>query len=99
MATRLGTEAIAENLKAAPGWELRSGKLFREFVFADFKAAFAFMTECAAAAEELDHHPEWTNIYNRVSVYLMTHSVDGLSDLDFELARDMARLALHHRAG
>lgn len=97
MATKLTPDEVAQRLEANRGWELRNDKLFREFVFADFKAAFAFMTECAAVADEMDHHPEWTNVYNRVSVYLMTHSVDGISDLDFELARDMARIALHHQ--
>ena len=96
MATELSAGEIIEKLKTLPGWELRSGRLFREFVFSDFDAAFAFMTECAAAARALDHHPEWSNVYNRVSVSLRTHSIDGISNLDIELARDMARVARHH---
>ncbi len=97
MAEKLTPDLLRERLTAAPGWELRDGKLVREFVFEDFKKAFAFMTDCAAVAEEMDHHPEWTNIYNRVKVQLMTHHADGITDLDFELARDMARIALKYK--
>jgi len=59
----------------------------REFVFADFAEAFAFMTQVALAAEKRNHHPEWANVYNRVNVVLCTHDAGGLTALDFELAR------------
>ncbi len=68
-------------------------KLMREFKFVDFTAAFAFMSGSALAAEKLDHHPEWFNVYNRVDVVLTTHDADGLTELDFALAATMNRLA------
>jgi 4a-hydroxytetrahydrobiopterin dehydratase len=60
----------------------------REFRFADFRAAFAFMTRVALAAERADHHPEWSNVYNRVTVRLTTHDAGGLTDNDFALAAE-----------
>ena len=69
-----------------PGWELADGKLRREFVFQDFVTAFGFMSQVALVAEKMDHHPEWSNVYNRVVVELQTHDAGGLTDLDFELA-------------
>ncbi len=86
---KLETTEIQAELAETSGWEVRDGKLHREFVFDDFKTAFRFMTRVANAAEELDHHPEWTNVYNRVGVDLTTHDAGGLTRLDFELARSM----------
>jgi 4a-hydroxytetrahydrobiopterin dehydratase len=82
--------AAAEELER---WELRDGKLHREFRFSDFAEAFGFMAAVATEAARLDHHPEWTNVYGRVVVDLWTHDVDGLSELDLELARRMDELA------
>ena len=77
------------------GWTLEEGGLAitRRFKFADFSAAFSFMTRAALAAEKLDHHPEWSNVYNRVEVRLTTHSAGGLTSRDFELAQIMDRIA------
>lgn len=80
-------------LAELPGWELRQGKLARDFQFADFKAAFAFMTRSALQAEQMDHHPEWFNVYNRVSVELTTHDADGITHKDFTLASAMQAYA------
>lgn len=91
--TRLDEDAIRLRLREIPGWELREGKLHREFNFHDFCEAFAFMTAAALAAERLDHHPEWFNVYNRVRVDLTTHSAGGVTEKDFELARVMNRRA------
>jgi 4a-hydroxytetrahydrobiopterin dehydratase len=77
-------EALATDL---PGWSLKEGKLHREFRFADFSEAFGFMSRVALAAETLGHHPEWSNVWNRVSIDLTTHDTGGLSDLDRDLAR------------
>lgn len=65
----------------------RRGAIAREFVFADFAQAFAFMTQLALAAERRNHHPEWFNVYNRVDIVLTTHDVGGLSQRDIDLAR------------
>jgi 4a-hydroxytetrahydrobiopterin dehydratase len=78
-----------------PAWqvdEARGGALQRDFVFDDFVQAFGFMTELALAAEKLDHHPDWSNVYRRVSITLTTHDAGGLTakDFDFALAADRA---------
>lgn len=72
-----------------PAWRYsaeRGGLIVREFAFGDFVQAFAFMTELALIAEKRDHHPEWANVYNRVTITLTTHDVGGLSMKDIELA-------------
>ena len=86
-AQKLDDATITARLAALPAWSLREGKLRREYRFADFSAAFAFMTRCALRAEQLDHHPEWCNVYNRVDMTLTTHDCQGLSQRDIDLAR------------
>lgn len=72
-----------------PGWTREAGRdaMTREFVFRDFNAAFAFMTQVALAAEKRDHHPEWFNVYNKVRVTLTTHDAGGITQKDLDLAR------------
>lgn len=79
----------------AAGWSLAAdGKsISRSFKFADFSEAFAFMTAVALAAEKMDHHPDWTNVYNRVEVTLSSHDIGGLSARDVKLAKRMNALA------
>lgn len=67
-------------------WSLAGNALAKTFRFADFPSAFAFMTRVALAAEKLDHHPDWTNVWNRVEVRLSTHDAGGITALDFRLA-------------
>lgn len=88
---KLTGQAVGEALAILEGWILaRDGAaIARSFKFRDFSEAFAFMTRAALAAEKLDHHPEWSNVYNRVDIELTTHDVGGLTRLDFELARKM----------
>ena len=86
-------DEIAAALGTLPGWGVLDGKLHREFEFADFEQAFAFMTGVALAAEATCHHPEWFNVYNRVRVDLTTHDAGGLTVLDFELATAMNQRA------
>ena len=76
-------------LAALPDWSLRGDGLviMRDFIFADFSEAFAFMTRVALAAEKMDHHPEWSNVYDRVEVVLSTHDAGGITSLDIALAR------------
>lgn len=86
----LSASEVAERIAAElPKWAVEDGKLHRCYCFPDFPAAFAFMTRCAFVAERLDHHPAWTNVYNRVDVRLWTHDVGGLTALDFALAAAM----------
>lgn len=80
---------LTATLAALPGWSVSEGKLRRSFVFADFGAAIAFMVRTAFDAERLDHHPNWSNVYNRVEVTLWTHDVGGLTDRDVALATAM----------
>lgn len=77
------------------GWKLVDGRdaLTRTFKFADFSAAFGFMTRVALAAEKLDHHPEWSNVWNRVEITLSTHDAGGLTQRDVDLARTIDTLA------
>ncbi len=75
-----------------PAWTVRDGKLHRDCRFADFSEAFGFMARVALAAESLGHHPEWTNVWNRVTIDLTTHDCGGLSDLDVALAHQIDRL-------
>lgn len=86
-ARKLNQSEIASELEATPGWTLQSGKLHREFSFPDFVSAFAFMTKAAMISEKKNHHPEWFNSYNVVRIELVTHSVQGISDKDFDWAR------------
>jgi 4a-hydroxytetrahydrobiopterin dehydratase len=90
---KLDDEEVRQRLTALPGWELKDGKLHRSFVFRDFAAAFAFMTDVAREAETLGHHPEWFNVYNRVVMDLVTHEPPGITALDFDLADRAHRLA------
>jgi 4a-hydroxytetrahydrobiopterin dehydratase len=85
--TRLSEDEIQEELKALSGWEIVEEKLQREFKFENFIEAFAFMTKLAFVAERLNHHPEWSNVYNKVNMRLTTHDVSGISHLDFDLAQ------------
>ena len=76
------------NLIEISRWNLSkdSKKLSKSFLFKDFKAAFAFMTQISLEAEKHNHHPEWFNVYNRVDITWSTHDIDGLSDLDLNMA-------------
>lgn len=91
--TRLTEEQIGAELDTVPGWTLVDGKLHRVFNFADFVTAFGFMARAALAAERMNHHPEWFNVYGVVRVDLSTHDCAGLSARDFKLAREMSKLA------
>ena len=92
---KLTEAAIEQGLAALPSWVLAGDGLSisRTFVFKNFSEAFGFMTRAALAAEKLDHHPEWSNVYKTVEVRLNTHDAGGLTELDFELARRMSRYA------
>ena len=84
---------IEEAVAGLDGWTLGNGKLNREYKFTNFIEAFGFMTSAAITAEKMNHHPEWSNVYSKVSVQLVTHSADGITSLDVELATKMNALA------
>lgn len=85
----LPDDQIKTELRDLKGWSLQNGKLYKEFVFADFVEAFGFMTKAALHAEKMNHHPEWLNVYNRLSVYLTTHDAGGITANDIKLARTL----------
>jgi 4a-hydroxytetrahydrobiopterin dehydratase len=89
---RLSEDEIRAALARTPGWSLDEGQLHREFAFDDFIAAFGFMTRVALLAQSMDHHPDWTNVYNRVRIRLSTHDLGGISTWDMELAERINRL-------
>jgi 4a-hydroxytetrahydrobiopterin dehydratase len=84
--TRLVDQEVASRVRALRDWTVKDGKLHRDFRFADFTRAFAFMTAVALRAEAMGHHPEWFNVYDRVSMDLTTHDAGGITELDFQLA-------------
>ena len=84
--TKLSDVQVRERLGNLPGWELEDGKLHRAFRFDDFTRAFGFMTSLALVAQASDHHPDWSNAYNRVVIDLETHDAGGITELDFKLA-------------
>jgi len=90
---KLSQGEITARLEALPGWSIEGGKLHRELRFGDFGEAFAFMTRAALAAEQLDHHPEWFNVWATVRIDLTTHDAGGITELDFALAKRMNAFA------
>lgn len=92
MSGRIGAPAALAQLA---GWSVVDGRdaITRRFTFKDFNAAFGFMTRVALKADQMDHHPEWANVYNRVDVVLTTHDANGVTAKDVELARFMESIA------
>lgn len=87
---KLTGETRAAVLAELGGWSLQMGErdaITRAFRFEDFNAAFGFMSRVAMKADKMDHHPEWSNVYNRVAITLTTHDADGLTERDATLAR------------
>ena len=91
-ARKLSDDEINKLLSRMPGWRSVGGKLHKQFECKDFNAAFGNMTRVALIAEAMNHHPEWSNVWNRVSFELVTHSVKGISDLDFVLAEKIEEI-------
>ena len=90
---RLSDAEIEEQLRSIPGWAVDRGALVREFKFGNFIEAFGFMTRVALLAEKSDHHPDWTNVYNRVEIKLSTHEAGGITARDFALAQQIEQLS------
>lgn len=94
MARRKVTDdELADALERLPGWEVKEGKLHKEFRFGSFAEAMGWMVSAGIEADKMDHHPEWANVYSRVTVDLITHDVGALSTLDVRLAEKMEQLA------
>jgi 4a-hydroxytetrahydrobiopterin dehydratase len=83
---KLSGNELEELVKGMNGWELKEGKLQKSFRFSDFIEAFGFMTRIALEAEKINHHPEWSNVYNTVTIKLSTHDAGGITDYDVKLA-------------
>jgi 4a-hydroxytetrahydrobiopterin dehydratase len=90
--TKLSGKEIAAGLAKLPGWTIARGNLHRTFEFKDFSQAFAFMARVALAAEKMDHHPDWSNVWNKVVIDLSTHSAGGLTHNDFDLATKITQI-------
>ena len=89
MIAKLSDAQIAVSMGDVPGWSRVGDGIERRYTFADFTLAFAFMARVALLAEKADHHPEWSNVYNKVDIRLTTHDAGGLSARDFALAREI----------
>lgn len=93
MAThKLNEQELGTELRQLSGWGVKNEKLHREYRFADFAHAFGFMATAALNIEKMNHHPEWLNVYNRVSINLTTHDAGGITRRDVELARLLDRI-------
>ena len=93
MATaKLSEQEIAAGLSKLTGWSLAGGKLHRVFEFKNFSEAFGFMARVALEAEKMDHHPDWSNVYNKVTIDLSTHSAGGITRNDFALAEKIQQI-------
>jgi len=91
--TKMTESEVGRSLAGMPGWTVENGKLHRQYQFPDFVHAFGFMATAAIGIEKMGHHPEWANVYNRVTVDLTTHDAGGISEKDFDLARLLDEIA------
>ncbi|MDG1661790.1 MAG: 4a-hydroxytetrahydrobiopterin dehydratase [Pseudomonadales bacterium] len=91
-ATALHESDIKTQLELVPNWQRDTKSIVREYIFADFVEAFGFMSQVAILAERANHHPEWSNVYKRVTIKLTTHDCAGLSQLDFALAHEIDQI-------
>ena len=99
MVAKLSDSDVNSALRGLSEWTVVAGKLHREYKFADFIHAFGFMTSAALVAEAMGHHPEWCNVYNRLTVDLTTHDAGGISAKDLELAAKFDSLYPNNESG
>ena len=92
-ANKLSEQELRSAVERLPQWSIKDGKLHRDYRFADFAHAFGFMATAAVLIEERNHHPEWSNVYNRVAVDLTTHDAGGITHRDIELAELLESIA------
>ena len=84
---KLSQIEIDSELKNLPGWKIENKKLHKEFIFENFNQAFGFMTRAAMEIEKINHHPEWFNVYNKITIELTTHDMGGITKNDVNLAK------------
>jgi 4a-hydroxytetrahydrobiopterin dehydratase len=89
---RLSSEQISDELKSLPGWSVKDEKLHKDFEFESFNQAFGFMTRASMEIEKMNHHPEWFNVYNKLTVDLTTHDAGGITENDINLAKTINSL-------
>lgn len=90
---KLNEVELRAAVESLPGWSIKDGKLHREYAFTDFVHAFGFMATAAIAIEAMEHHPEWSNVWNRVTIDLITHDSKGVTAKDIKLANKLESLA------
>lgn len=86
---KLSERDLAQALESLDGWAIANGKLHKEYKFKSFVQAFGFMSSVALIAEKMNHHPEWSNLYNEVVIDLVTHDLGGISSFDVEFAKQI----------
>lgn len=86
-------QEVKEALAKLTGWTLENNSIHKDYLFNDFTTCFTLMTKIAFEAEKMDHHPDWSNVYNRLSITLNTHDANGLTKLDFQLAAKIDQFA------
>lgn len=91
--SKLSEIEITQQVAKLGGWKVVDGKMNKTFEFDDFVQAFGFMTRVAMEAEKMNHHPEWFNVYNRVTIDLVTHDVGGISNYDIKLGKTIDKIA------
>ncbi|MEB3348983.1 MAG: 4a-hydroxytetrahydrobiopterin dehydratase [Cyanobacteriota bacterium] len=92
----LNASALNDLLEQLPHWNIAGGKLHQQWCFKDFSEAFGFICQVALAAESMGHHPEWCNVWNRVTIHLTTHDCGGITELDVALANRIDDIAASH---
>ncbi|RPG27849.1 4a-hydroxytetrahydrobiopterin dehydratase [Flagellimonas sp.] len=89
---KMNTHEIQEALKNLSGWALKDDMIQKSFIFADFKEAFSIMTHIAFECEKQNHHPNWENVYNSLTIKLSTHDADGITQKDIDLAKSIEKI-------
>lgn len=84
---KLTPDVLQSALEKLNGWELNNDRICKDFIFSDFRQAFAFMVQVALLCEKQNHHPDWSNTYNKVSIALTTHDLNGVTNLDLQIAQ------------
>lgn len=97
--TRLSDAKLRAELATLPDWRVEQGRLVTQLTFASFRQAFGFMAELALVSEQLNHHPDWENVYNRVSIRLSTHEAGGITSLDVAWARQAQLTSQRYLSG